>query len=140
MKQMILKIDESADFSEMPDSLKEAIKKANIQWPQGQMIGTHPYYSKRLVLIMTSLDKDTLTEWLGGQYPTIDENGEPTIVDFGLNWEILAVEGEKIDQAPILKFIDDKIMEFEDGETYSEVVTDITGKLQTFAGHSWTYA
>jgi len=115
MKQMILKIDDDADINLMPEDLRKAISKTKIQWPQGQLIGTKSYYNKRLILILSPIEPEEI---------------ESLFDDFDLAWSILAVEGEIVDQKPILKFMEDV-----DGED----VTDITGKLQIFAGHLWTY-
>lgn len=140
MKQMILKIDEEADFSLMPDLLKQAIAEGNIQWPQSQMVSTKSYYGKKLILVLTSLSKDTLNQWLTIGYPCMINKVEK-IVDFKLNWKILAVEGEVVDQSKILPFMVDLPRFNEQGEIigYEEVV-DLTGKLQTFSGREWTYA
>lgn len=124
MKQMILKIDDDADFKTMPEELQAAISKTKIQWPQRQLIGTKNYYGKRLILILSSVGPDII---------------EVFFLKFNLNWSILAIEGEAINQEPILKFMEESIVTSEDGETYSEPVINITGKLQTFAGHSWRW-
>lgn len=130
-RQMILKVDADYDLDDLPDIVKEAIAKGAIQWPEHQMIGTKTYYSKRLLLIMTILTRGELTSWLNKSYPSRDEQGESVNVDLGLDWKILAVEGQEIeDHDTLLKFMEDI-----DGED----VTDLTGKLQTFAGHNWTY-
>lgn len=115
MKQMILKIDNDADFDLMPEELRVTITQTKIQWPQGQMIGTKSYYNKRLILILSPIEPEAI---------------ESLIDDFDLNWSLLAVEGETIFQKSLLGFMLD-----EDDED----VTDVTGKLQTFAGHSWSY-
>ena len=135
-RQMILKVDADYDLDDLPDIVKEATGKGAIQWPEHQMIGTRTYYSKRLLLIMTVLTRGELTSWLNGAYPSRDGD-----VDLGLNWKILAVEGEEIeDQAPILNFIEDIILYDENGDQIgTEPVTDLTGILQIYAGHSWTY-
>lgn len=137
-RQMILKVDADYDLDDLPDIVKEAINVGAIQWPESQMIGTKTYYSKRLLLIMTVLTRGELTKWLNGAYPARDGSGD---VDLGLNWKILAVEGELIeDQEPILKFMSDIPVFDDDGEQVgSEDVTDLTGKLQIYAGHSWKY-
>ena len=124
MKQMILKIDDDADFDLMDEELQETIKQSKISWPQGQMIGTKSYYNKRLVLILSPIEPEAILS-------LCDE--------FDLNWSILAVEGEKIDQAPLLGFMSD-LPVFDDGEQIGvKEVLDLTGKLQTFAGRNWNY-
>lgn len=139
-RQMILKVDADYDLDDLPDVVKEAIDKGAIQWPESQMIGTKTYYSKRLLLIMTILTRGELTSWLNNAYPSRDELGEPVNVDLGLDWKILAVEGETVEQETILKFMEDTPAFDENGEQIGvEDVIDLTGKLQTFAGHSWKY-
>lgn len=125
MKQMILKIDDDADFSEMPEDLQEMIRLTKITWPQSQLIGTKSYYNKRLILILSPIEKDLI---------------EALFIKFDLNWTILAVEGEAVDQDPLLGFMVDSLVFNEDGDqTGTEEITDLTGKLQTFAGHMWLY-
>lgn len=136
-RQMILKVDADYDLDDLPDIVKEAISVGAIQWPESQMIGTKTYYSKRLLLIMTILTRGELTSWLNKAYPAKDGSGN---VDLGLDWKILAVEGEAVEQETILKFMVDTPVFDESGEQIgTEDVTDLTGKLQTFAGHRWTY-
>lgn len=77
---------------------------------QGQVIGTKSFYNKILILILTSSEPDELEELF--------------------ECSVLAVEGEKLNQSKILSFM----LDVDD-----EDVTDITGKLQTFAGRSWDY-
>lgn len=139
-RQMILKIDDDYDLDDLPVLMQEAIADGQIQWPENQMIGTKSYYGKLLVLIMTKLSRGKLNKWLHGAYPSRDEDGKPVDVDLGLNWKILAVEGEAVDSETILKFMEDTPVFDEDGEQIGvEDVTDLTGKLQTFSGRSWTY-
>lgn len=138
MKQMIIKIDEETDFESMDDDLKAAISKAKIQWPEGQLNGTKTYYGKRLILILCDIEREELQEWIDGKYPVIVD-GEPDFLDFELNWSILAVEGDPIDQEPLLGFMLDTPI-YVDGEIDGyEDVTDITGKLQTYSGHKWSW-
>lgn len=139
-RQMILKVDDDYDLDNLPEIVKEAIGKGAIQWPESQMTGTKTYYSKRLLLIMTVLTRGELTRWLNKAYPSKDDQGRAANVDLGLDWKILAVEGETVQQETILKFMNDIPVFDENGEQIGvEDVTDLTGKLQTFAGHTWLF-
>ena len=138
---MILKINENADFNAMPEILKRAIKEGDISWPENKMIGTKAVDGKKLILISTSLRKDELESWLIGFYPVADDEGDVSFIDFGLDWEIVACEGEIIDQDLIIPFINELPVYDENGEVdYFEEVFDITDKLQTIGSRVWTYA
>jgi len=57
-----------------------------------------------------------------------------------LDWKILAIEGETVNQTQILKFMNDERLYNAEGDSIgTEVVTDLTGKLPVFAGHKWSY-
>lgn len=101
MKQMILKIDD--DVTEMPPEL-------NINWLNTRMVGTRSYYNKMIILILSPVGVLEL---------------EDKFEELDLNWSVIAVEDEPINQDEILPFM--------------EQITDLTGKLQTFAGHLWNY-
>lgn len=141
MIQMILKIDAGANFDDMSDALKEAIQRAGVQWPEGRLVGTVDYNGERLILIQSKIDGETLTDWMNGYYPTTDpETGEGELIDFTLGWEVVAEEGKKIDQAKLLKYFNPNPVFDEDGNQIGEEpVTDLTEKLQTWAGKSWLY-
>lgn len=76
----------------------------------GQLIGTKSYYNKILILVLSPIEPDDIEDLF--------------------ECSVLAVEGKAIDQKPILKFM----IDIDD-----EDVTDVTGKLQTFAGRNWLY-
>jgi hypothetical protein len=136
MKQMILEIDAAADFSAMPQPLQNAIKRAKIQWPQAKMIGTKEVDGKKLILILCDIEADQLDEWMNGVYIDSDE----TEYQFNLGWEILAVEGVKIKQGPILKYMPPVNLYDDDFEVIdTKIVTSLRGILQTWAGHKWQF-
>lgn len=141
MKQLIIAIDENTDFEALPEELQKAINKLKIAWPQAKMIGTHAVDGKQLVLIMAGVDGETLTEFMNGDYISgTDTNGDPIITNFNLGWQVMAEEGLAIDQSQLLPYIDEVAEYDEDGELIDfSPVTDITGKLQTYSGHKWTY-
>lgn len=132
MKQMILKIDSDVSFEELNPEVQEIITSLRITWPEAKMVGTKSYYGKQLILILCPVDGDTLSQWLSDGFEKIDDTGESFKIDLGLNWSVVAEEGKPLDHDEILKYI-------EDDPDSGEPVTDITGKLQTWAGHKWTY-
>ena len=136
MKQMILEISEGAEFDVMPEPLQKAIEKARIKWPESRLIGTSAIDGKQLILILSGVDKSTLTDLMNNN--EFDENGEQ--IKFNLGWTVLACEGEQIDQSLILPYFDDSPTFDENGDQIGfEPVVDLTNKLQIWAGHKWTF-
>ena len=123
--QMIIKIDEGTDFDNLPEEQQADIKTAMVQWPEGVMVGTKAVDGKIILLIVTSASELELSEM---------------ILSHALDWQVLAVEGEQINQALLLPFYSDIPIFDEDGnQTGTEAVTDLTGKIQTISGHKWAY-
>ena len=123
--QMIIKIDAGTEYSELPEDQQSDILAAHVQWPESIMLGTQVVDGKALLLIITSASEIALSDM---------------ILLHELDWEVLAVEGEQINQALLLPFYSDVPVFDEDGEqTGAEAITDLTGKIQTFSGHQWSY-
>jgi hypothetical protein len=123
--QMIIKIDEATEFDNLPEDQQADIQVAGVQWPESQMIGTQAVDGKVLILIVTTANETDLGNM---------------ILSHELDWEVLAVEGETINQSLLLPYYLDVPVFDEDGEqTGAEAITDLTGKIQTFAGHIWSY-
>ena len=123
--QMIIRIDEGADFDSLPEEQQDDIKTAGVKWPEGVMIGTKAVNGKIILLIVTSASELELSGM---------------ILAHGLDWEVLAVEGEQINQALLLPFYSDAPIFDESGDQIgTEAVTDLTGKIQTISGHAWSY-
>lgn len=142
MKQMILQIDEGAEFDTMPSELQGAIKKAKISWPESRLIGTSPIDGKQLILILCGIDSTTLEQWMNDAYPTgeFDDFNQEVNIYFNLGWRVVAEEGEQIEQSLLLPYFDDKPIFDEDGELIGyDPVTDLTGNIQVWAGRKWTY-
>jgi len=144
MIQMIVEIDENASFSEMPEDQQKAISGLNIQWPESQMIGTKAVGGRKLILILSPVDGATLENYMNVEYVSgNDENGDPIIHNFGLNWNVLAEEGVKVNQDLLLPYFEPELVfsQDENGEPVSESVpiTDLTNKLQVYAGKKWLY-
>lgn len=134
--QMILEIDASVEFDEMPHDLQTAIRKAGIEWPESTMIGTSSHEGKKLILIQTSVDADTLTNLMNSEI--FDDNGNQ--IAFNLGWQVLASDKEPINQSALLPYFDDVPVYDDEGNFNGfEPVTDLTGKLQTWAGKQWQY-
>lgn len=141
-KQMILEIDETALYSEFQPELQKAISDAGVEWPEAQLLGTSAVNGKHLILILTTKSKDDLHLWMKGGYPTgeIDEEGEEVTINFNLDWNVVAEEGQKINQNKLLPYFDDVPVFDENGDQVgTEPVTELDGKLQTWAGHKWQY-
>ncbi len=54
------------------------------------------------------------------------------------DWVVMAIEGEAINQTPILNFMSD-VISYEDEEEVLTPVTDLTNKLHCVSGHKWTF-
>lgn len=133
---MILEIDEGTEFDLMSEDLQKAVQRAGIEWPESRLIGTSPLAGKQLILVNAKVDKDTLTDLMTVEQ--FDEEGQQ--VKFKLGWKVLACEGEPVDQLLLLPYFDDIPIFNDDGEIIgSEPVTDLTGKLQVWAGKKWTW-
>ena len=125
MKQMIISIDEGTDFDALPEDQQADVNLAKIQWPEAVMIGTETVDGKSLILIATTASVSVI---------------ESMISNHSLDWAVLAIENIIVDQSVLLPFYSDVPVFDEDGEqTGTEAVTDLTGKIQTFSGHSWSY-
>ncbi len=77
-----------------------------------QVAGSTDYQDEKLMLILTD---------------EIDQN-----------WSVMAIEGEAINQTPILNFMSD-VITYEDDEEVLTPVADLTNKLHCVSGHKWTF-
>jgi hypothetical protein len=139
MRQMILAIDEGADFDLMPDLLKQAIKEAFVEWDLDTLPETKAFLGKRLILIQTKLSKAELETRMNEVYFYTDENGDEQEINFNLGWEILAVEGEPIDELLLQPYFIDRIL-LDSDDNITETITSIKGRISSYAGRSWTYS
>lgn len=139
---MIVEIDAGADFEQMPVELQGAIRRCGIEWPQAMVVGTQAVDGKQLILINSSVDAGTLLEWMNGDYPIVGGKlgTEPVYIQFNLGWSVLACEGETIDPGPILPYMLPDVTTDDEGNVIdSQPVTDLAGRLQTWAGRKWAY-
>ena len=138
---MILEVNEGADIATMPEELQQAITSVRGEFAEGIMIGTQPVDGKQLLFINVDANRDQIETMTSAD--VFDEDGNQIAFDIG--WNVLAVENEVVDQSLLLPyFVDVPVFEFdEEGEyiqAYAEQVTDLTGKLQVWAGKSWIYS
>lgn len=124
MKMMILKITEGTEFDVMPAELQAAVLAAKVQWPESRLPGTVPVSGSVLILILAAPTRAQL---------------QAQIDAFGLPWEVLAHENEPVNQAALLPYFADVVTFDENDEPISTPVTDIAGKLQTWAGRQWAF-
>jgi hypothetical protein len=101
------------------------------------MIGTQPIDGKQLLFInvkASRLEVEAMTS-----QNAFDDDGKQ--VAFDLGWNVLAVENEIVDQSLLLPYFVDALMFDEEGEQVgTEPVTDLTNKLQVWAGKQWIYS
>ena len=138
---MILEVTEGADIELMPQELQEAIAKVKGEFAEGIMIGTQPVLGMQLLFINVNASKDDVEALTNNDL--FDDDGKQ--IAFDLGWSVLAVEDEVVDQSWLLPyFIEVPVfVTGEDGEytqTGTEPVTDLTDKLQVWAGKQWKYS
>ena len=133
---MIIEVPESTSFATMPDEVKEQIAKLGGQFVEEIMIGTQAVDGKKLIFTYVKADKATVE--LLTNNDLFDEDGNQ--YGFDLGWSVLATEGETVDQSLLLPYFADAPIVDSEGEiTGYEPVTDLTGKLQVWAGKEWQY-
>ena len=138
---MILEVQEGANIELMPDELKALIASVRGEFAEGLMIGTQPVDGLQLLFINVEASKEEVEAMTNQNAFDEDDNQ----IAFDLGWAVLAVEDETVDQSLLLPyFVDVPVFEFdEDGEyiqTGTEPVTDLTDKLQVWAGKQWKYS
>lgn len=138
---MILEVNEGADIELMPDDLKAAIAAVKGEFAEGLMIGTQPLLGMQLLFINVNASKGDVEALTNNDL--FDDDGKQ--IAFDLGWSVLAVEDEIVDQSLLLPyFVDTPIFDFDENGEYvqigTEPVTDLTGKLQVWAGKNWIYS
>ena len=137
---MILEVTEGANIELMPDELKALIASVKGEFAEGLMIGTQPVDGKQLLFINVEATREQV-EFLTGS-DAFDDDGNQ--IAFDLGWTVLAVENETVDQSLLLPyFADVPVFDFDDDGEYiqtgTEPLTDLTDKLQVWAGKNWKY-
>jgi len=137
---MILEVQEGANIELMPDELKALIASVRGEFAEGLMIGTQPVDGKQLLFVNVEATREQV-EFLTGS-DDFDDDGNQ--IAFDLGWTVLAVENETVDQSLLLPyFVDVPVFDFDDDGEYiqtgTEPVTELTDKLQVWAGKNWKY-
>lgn len=121
----IIEVPEATDVSLLDEVIQTAITGVAGQWPESIMPNTQPIDGRQIVLVYADANKSDI---------------EILIAGAELDWLVLASQDEVIDQNLLLPFYLPRPTYDEDGEiSGSETVTDLTGKIQTFAGMNWSY-
>jgi len=132
----IIAIPEGTTFEAMPEALQKTIAKYKGVFADGRLVDTGVYEGKELRLINADIDAVTLNAVTNNDL--FDEDGNQ--YGFDLDWEVLAVENETVDQSVLLNYWLDKPVFDDEGDIIgTEPVSDLTGKIQTWAGKSWVY-
>jgi hypothetical protein len=144
LNMMIVEIDELTALDNLSDELQQAIEQGFIQWPENQLSNTKVVDGKRLILILSYAKPNKLESWINEGFKFRakgDRRPEEELetIDLGITWNILATEDKKVKQEDILPYIvDDVTFDEEENPIYTPV-TDLTGRLQTWAGRNWIY-
>ena len=134
---MILEVQEDSDIELMPDELKALIASVRGEFAEGIMIGTQPVDGKQLLFI----NVEATREEVGYLTNNNDFNDDGKQIAFDLGWNVLAVENEIVDQSLLLPyFVDVPVFDEEGEQVGTEPVTDLTNKLQVWAGKQWIYS
>jgi hypothetical protein len=134
---MIIEVPESALFAEMPAELQKQIARLNGQFVEAMLIGTQPINGKKLIFVSVDATAEEV-EYLTNN-DLFDQDTEEQIA-FNLGWTVLATEDTPINQALLLPyFLDDAVYDPETEEFTYTPVTDITGRVQVWAGKAWQY-
>ena len=132
----IIAIPEGTTFEAMPESLQKTIAKYKGVFADGRLVDTGVYLGKELRLINADIDATTLNAVTNNDL--FDDDGNQ--YGFDLDWDVLAVENETVDQSILLNYWIDKPVFDDEGDIIgTEPVSDLTGKIQTWAGKSWVY-
>jgi len=132
----IIAIPEGTTFDAMPEALQKTIAKYKGVFADGRLVDTGVYLGKELRLINADIDATTLNAVTNNDL--FDEDGNQ--YGFDLDWDVLAVENETVDQSILLNYWIDKPVFDDEGDIIgTEPVSDLTGKIQTWAGKSWVY-
>ena len=137
---MIIEINEIPAIDDLPDDVRAVVNSVGLQFAPPVLFGTSARNGK--IIMLASCDSSAAAVEDALSQDTDDDQGKPLKRDLGV--KVLAVAGEPVDQSLLLPYFDE-VPVFavdEDGElqvTGYEQVTDLTGKLQTWAGREWQY-
>jgi hypothetical protein len=132
----IIAIPEGTTFNAMPEALQKTIAKYKGVFADGRLVDTGVYLAKELRLINADIDATTLNAVTNNDL--FDKDGNQ--YGFDLDWDVLAVENETVDQSVLLNYWLDRPVIDDEGDIIGiEPVSDLTGKIQTWAGKTWVY-
>lgn len=144
---MMIIIETKAD--RRPDNLPEKAlsalsKRSRFQTAEPRMIGTKIVKNKQIVLAysedLPDLELFANIEPQEGGNSKFIEGEDGTVERVDLDLVILAREDEIVDQSLLLPYFEDLPIFDENGEQIgTEPVTDLTGKIQAWAGKEWRY-
>ena len=142
---MIIAVRANPDLANLPEQAQKVLQRVGFQYPEPQLLGTKTVANKKLILIESSALPEELETLTYEGDETFDEEGKSNGKSKAFDIEVLAREDEIVDQSLLLPCFEDvPVLELnEDGdlvETGTEPVTDLTGKLQIWAGRQWLYA
>jgi len=133
---LIIAIPEGTTFDAMPEALQKTIAKYKGVFADGRLVDTGVYLGKELRLINADIDVYQLEAVTNADL--FDDEGNQ--YGFNLDWEVLAAQDEVIDQDLLLDYwLDKPVFDDEGNIIGTEPVSDLTGKIQTWAGKSWVY-
>lgn len=138
MKQFIIKLPEGEKLGDLSEAAQKAVRAVNGQFPSGRVVGSHAVSGYEIKLVMCNSTGIQLQGIFDEGFPSTDENGDPTLIDLGLDWTVLAEEGEPVDDALILPFLDDDIVYDENGDAIDIIAKTDLVSLQTYAGRKWS--
>ena len=121
----IFQVPEGTDVTEVSEEIKTAIASVGGEYSSGVLYGTQPVSGYQLTLVQAQASQIEI---------------ETLISNFELDWTILAAQDQAIDQDLLLPYFHDVVSI--DPDTQEEVftpVTDLTDKIQVYAGQKWTY-
>ena len=120
----IFQVPEGTDVTEAEEEIQQAIASVNGEYPSGVLHGTQPISGYQITLVQAQASQMEI---------------ETLITNFDLDWTILASQDQAIDQSLILPFFLDVPSIDASGNVIYTPVTDLTDKIQVYAGQEWTY-
>lgn len=125
MNQFIIKIPVNTDFGDLPQNIKSTFQAVKGEFAPDKITGSVVVEGYELRMILTNVNQAALTAQLNAR---------------SIDWTVLCVEGDVLDDMLILPFMADKAVMDNDGNVTGltpYMVADLVS-LQTYAGHSWT--
>ena len=132
----IIAIPEGTTFEAMPEALQKTIAKYKGVFASGRLVDTGVFEGRELRLI--DADIDAVTLYAITNHDSFDDDGNQYGWDLG--WDVLAAQDEVVEQYELIDYwLDTNVFDDEGDIIGTEPVTDLTGKIQTWAGKQWVY-